>query len=75
MRPTPARSAGVLAALSVVCVLVLSACGNESGKSEPGDTRGNYEVVTVDTPDGTVTCVIWDGTRAGNIDCNWEGMK
>jgi hypothetical protein len=75
VRPTPARSAGVLAALSMACVLLLSACGNTTGPSEEGDTRGNYEVVNVDTPDGTVTCVIWDGQRAGNIDCNWEGMK
>ena len=60
---------------SIVAVLAVSTvflvgCAEPSG---PGDTDGTYEYVEVDTANGEeVGCVIWDGIKAGGIDCNWS---
>lgn len=58
-----------------VGLMLFSACAVDSGASQPGGTDGTYEYVEVNTPNGDVPCIIWDGTRAGNIDCNWEVAK
>jgi len=59
----------VAAFLSMVATaFLLSSCGSDV-PAGPGGTN----VVEVDLPDGTVTaCVIWDGYKAGGIDCNFK---
>jgi hypothetical protein len=66
-----AKTFGLMVGGFVLMVGALSACGAQS-PSEEGGTSGNYEYVTVDTPHGPVDCIIWDGTRAGNITCDWD---
>lgn len=57
---------------SIMSVLLVStaACGKQ--ESGEGGTDGTYEYAQVDTPNGPVDCIIWDGTRAGNITCDWD---
>ena len=69
MSENKARLLGATVALGFVGLMVFSACTGPSGE---GGTGGNYEYVEVETPQGDVPCIIWDGTKAGNITCNWE---
>lgn len=59
-------------ALVGVSLLFVTGCGMDAEPSEEGNTDGNYEYVEVPSPNGPVPCIIWDGTRAGNITCDWS---
>lgn len=60
-----------LALVSTVFLVGCGAAAEESSKQ--GGTEGTYEYITVDTKSGdTVGCVVWDGFKAGGIDCNWS---
>lgn len=58
--------------IAAVAALVLTGCGqSHDEETQEGDTQGRYEVIVVDTEQGPVECVVWDGFRAGGIDCNF----
>jgi hypothetical protein len=68
-------------ALAIFAVVVLAGCGN-AGSVEKNSTRlnhgvyGGMQAFLVDTPDGrTVTCVVYDGNRAGGVSCDWASAK
>ncbi len=61
-----------------VASLLLGACG-ESGTaatpSQPGPWGSEFAVSVVDVNGRKVTCVVWDGYRAGGISCDWANAK
>lgn len=63
----------IVAALAVASVFLVGCGMEDEPPSKEGGTGGTYEYVKVDTDNGeSVDCIIWDGTRAGNITCDWN---
>ena len=52
--------------------LGLAGCSAESEAATNTDVSG----IVVPLPDGgSVTCVVYEGYKAGGITCDWEGAK
>lgn len=62
--------------LIVAGMLALGLAGCSAGPS--GDVATNTDVsgIVVPLPDGgSVTCVVYEGYKAGGITCDWEGTR
>jgi len=56
---------------ALIGTLALTGCGsNREGVNDKGWSSQN-----IGTPNGTVTCVLFDGYDGDTISCDWEGLR
>ena len=62
------------AALAFATALLLAGCSSSRSDLHEGGVDGGVETIQVGTEDGgAVECAVYDGVRAGGIDCDWAG--